>query len=445
MEGEGPKGAEKARVRGPLTMAVVVLVMSVGYLLTSALSIINVRHMESMSGRGLPAALEGVLDEKGLATMVGYNRANAGLGMWGGAVSLAAALALLLSGFLPWLGGRLSSIPLPAWIQGLAALFIPLFLLHLAGIPASLTSAFGVEKRFGFSTITFRTWMADQAKSLLVSALLMGLLFAGLYLFIRWLGGWWWLPAWGLVMAFSVLIVFVAPVWLAPLFNKFRPLDDRELGGKILDLARRASFPLAGVCQMDASKRSTHDNAYFTGLGSTRRIVFYDTMVRDYSHGELLAVMGHEIGHWKLGHIPRMLAVSALVSGLALFLTSRVLDGPWLYGAIGAAGIYSTIGLSGPLVGLALLVASMLFSPLGLVLSPLTSWLSRRHEYQADTFSLGLHPAPGDMKSALRKLGGRNLSNLFPHPLYVAFHYSHPPLLARLEAIDKITPKPQWH
>lgn len=328
-------------------MAIIVLVLSVGYLLTCALSLINVRHMESMSGRGLPAGLEGVLDDKVLDSMVGYNRANTGLGIWGGAVSLAAALALLLSGFLPWLAGRLSSMPLPAWIQGLAALFIPLLLLHLAGIPASLASNFGVEKRFGFSTITPKTWMADQAKSLLVSGLLMALLFAGFYLFIRWLGGWWWLPAWVLVMAFSVLIVFVAPVWLAPLFNKFRPLEDQDLAGKIMNLARRANFPLAGVCQMDASRRSTHDNAYFTGLGSTRRIVFYDTMVRGYSHGELLAVMGHEIGHWKLGHIPRMLAVSALVSGLALFLASRLLDGPWLYGAIGATDIYSNIGLSG--------------------------------------------------------------------------------------------------
>lgn len=422
-------------------MAVVVLALLLGFLLSCALSLINVRHMESKSGRGLPAGLDGMLEVEKLAVMVEYNRANSRLGIWGGAVSLAAALALLLSGFLPWLAGRLLSTQLPAWVQGLAALFIPLFLLHLAGIPASLASAFGVEKRFGFSTITPRTWASDQAKSLLVSGLLMGLLFAGFYLFIRWLGGWWWLPAWALVMAFSVLLVFVAPVWLAPLFNKFQPLEDRELGEKIMDLARRASFPLAGVYQMDASRRSTHDNAYFTGLGATRRIVFYDTMVRGYSHGELLAVMGHEIGHWKLGHIPRMLAVSAVLSGLALFLTARVLQGPWLYRAMGIFDIYSKIGLSGPALGLALLVASMLFSPLGLMLSPLTSWLSRRHEYQADAFSLGLHPVPEDMKNALRKLGGRNLSNLFPHPLYVAFHYSHPPLLARLEAIDEIQTK----
>lgn len=419
-------------------MTAIAAVLALGFAFSCVLSLLNVRHMSGLASRGLPPGLSGWLETERLGSMVDYNRAKAKLGCWGGAASLAAALAMLLSGFLPWLAGRLSGTALPAWIQGLAALFLPLFLLHLAGLPVSLASSFGVERRFGFSTITPGTWAADQIKGLFVSGLLMGLLFAGFYLFIRWLGAWWWLPAWGLVTAFSALLIFVAPVWLAPLFNKFKPLDDPELGEKIMALALKADFPLAGVFQMDASRRSTHDNAYFTGLGSTRRIVFYDTMLKSYGHGELLAVLGHEIGHWKLGHIPKTMAASALFSGLALFLTALVLGHPWLYNSIGIANIYTYIGLSGPVAGLALLVASMLFSPLGLALSPLTSWLSRRHEYQADAYSLGLRPEPEDMKTALRKLGGRNLSNLFPHPLYVAFHYSHPPLLARLEAIDKL-------
>jgi STE24 endopeptidase len=419
-------------------MAVIIAVLAFGFLFSCALSLANARHMGARAARGLPAGLEGWFDRDRIAAMVEYNRANAGLGCWGGAVSLAAAAVILASGFLPWLARNLSGTATHPGLQGLAALLVPLFLLHLAGLPASLASSFGIEKRFGFSTITPKTWAADQAKGLLVSGLLMGLLFLGFYLFIGWLGRWWWLAAWGLVMTFSVLLVFVAPVWLAPLFNKFKPLADPELGEKILSLARKAEFPLAGVFQMDASRRSTHDNAYFTGLGKTRRIVFYDTMLKSYSHGELLAVLGHEIGHWKLGHIPRMLGTSALASGLALYLAAQVMARPWLYESIGLAKIYANMGLEGPVVGLALLVASMLFSPLGLMLSPLTSWLSRRHEYQADAYSLGLHPEPEDMKTALRKLGGRNLSNLFPHPLYVAFHYSHPPLLARLEAIDKL-------
>ncbi len=423
-------------------MAAILGILAAGYLFSCALSLLNARHMGARAAQGLPPELGGWFDQGKVSNMVAYNRANAWLGCWGGGIGLAAAAAVLLTGLLPWLARELSSSPLAPLLQGLAAMFAPMLILYLAGLPASLASSFGIEKRFGFSTITPATWLADQAKGLLISGLLMGLLFAGFYLFIRWLAHWWWLPAWGLVMAFSALIMFVAPVWLAPLFNKFVPIADEELKGKILDLARGAEFPLAGVMQMDASKRSTHDNAYFTGLGATRRIVFYDTMVRGYTHGELLAVMGHEVGHWKLGHIPRMLAVSALISGLALFLTSRVLAGPWLYWAISLEQVYAKIGLEGPVVGLALLVASMLFSPLGLLLSPPTNWLSRLHEYQADAFSLGLGPEPEDMKNALRKLGSKNLSNLFPHPLYVAFHYSHPPLLARLRGIDRLKIQP---
>lgn len=422
-------------------MAVIPAVLAASYLLSCALSLINVGYMERRAAAEPPPGLEGSFDRGRLDDMVSYNRANSRLGCWGGAISLAAALALLLTGFLPWLAGRLSGTALPAWIQGLAALFVPLFMLHLSGLPASLASSFGVERRFGFSTITPRTWLGDQLKGLLVSGLLMGLLFLGFYLFIGRLGGRWWLPAWVLVAAFSAIVIFVAPVWLAPLFNKFTPIADRELADGLLALAERARFPLAGVLQMDASKRSRHDNAYFTGLGRTRRIVFYDTMLQSYGRGELQAVLGHEIGHWKLGHIPRMLAASALFSGLTLYLTAQALGHPWLYRAIGIFDIYTKIGLSGPAVGLALLVASMLFSPLGLLLGPISNWLSRRHEYQADAFSLELHPEPGDLKGALMKLGGKNLSNLFPHPLYVAFHYGHPPLLARLEAIDRITAK----
>ncbi len=411
-----------------------------GYLFSRLLSFVNVSYLRRKASEGLPEELRGRWSPEQIAMMVEYNRAQDRLGRYSGALVLAGGLGLLFSGFLPHLAGWLAATSLPLWLQGLAALALPGFLLYLAGVPGSLASHFGVEKRFGFSTITWRTWLMDQVKSLLLSGFLLGLLFLGFYWAIGRLGHWWWLAAWSLVVVFSLLVTLIAPIWLAPLFNRFQPISDQELKEKMLEMAKRAQFPLAGVMQMDASRRSTHDNTYFTGLGTSRRIVFFDTMLRDYTPGELLAVLGHEIGHWKLGHIPRMLAASSFLSGLVLFLTARVLQGPWLYSAIGIADIYAERGLSGPAVGLALLVASMLFSPLGLLLSPLTSWLSRRHEYQADAYSLKIHRAPEDLKNALYKLVGRNLSNLFPHPLYAAFHYSHPPLLARLKAIDKLVP-----
>jgi len=162
-------------------------------------------------------------------------------------------------------------------------------------------------------------------------------------------------------------------------------------------------------------------------------------MLQNYSRPELLSVMGHEIGHWKLGHIPKMLALSWLMSGVAFFLTAEVLRRPWIYQALGIVGLYHRMGLAGPVLGLALFTATVLFSPLGLLASPLLNWVSRRHEYHADAFSLRLHPQAGALRTALIKLGSKNLSNLFPHPLYVAFHYSHPPLPERLAAIDRIS------
>jgi STE24 endopeptidase len=193
---------------------------------------------------------------------------------------------------------------------------------------------------------------------------------------------------------------------------------------------------------MDASKRSTHDNAFFTGMGKTRRIVFYDTMVKNYSHQELLSVMGHEIGHWKMKHIFKMILAVSVLSGALLFVASRILAHPWIYNAIGLGGLFEQIGFNGPLIGVALYVVSILFEPLNLLLSPLMNWQSRKYEYQSDAFSLKLNPSAEDMKGALIKLSQKNLSNLFPHPLYVIFHYSHPPLLDRLKAIDEIGTRP---
>jgi STE24 endopeptidase len=225
------------------------------------------------------------------------------------------------------------------------------------------------------------------------------------------------------------------------MFNKFVSLEDHELRDKILAMAKKAEFPLSGVFQMDASKRSTHDNAFFAGMGKTRKIVFYDTMVKNYSHDEILSVMGHEVGHWKLNHLFKKIVAVSVILGVMLYLASLILAHPWIYNAIGLEDLFSLIGFKGAIVGVALYVVTILFEPLNLLLSPFMNWLSRKYEYQSDAYSLALNPSAHDMKEALIKLNQKNLSNLFPHPLYVAFHYSHPPLLERLSAIDKISNK----
>ncbi|MDI6740100.1 MAG: M48 family metallopeptidase [Candidatus Edwardsbacteria bacterium] len=422
-------------------MWLIIAILIFNYLFSSLLTGMNVSYLRARILQPLPQALSGWFDEAKVRQMVDYTAAKAGLGYWSNLAAMMATAAVLITGLLPWIARAAAALPLHQSLQGLVVLYVPLLALFLAGLPASAAEDFGIEKKYGFSTITIRTWITDHVKSLLIGAVLLGLLFAGFAFFVQWLGSLWWLPAWGLVTAFSVLMIFIAPVWLAPLFNKFEPLKDEVLRDKILELAKKAKFPLAGVFQMDASKRSTHDNAYFTGLGRTRRIVFYDTMASHYTHDEILSVMGHEIGHWKLRHIAKRLVLSTLISGGGLYLSSLALDGDWIYRTLGLLDLYHRHGLQGPLLGAALFVVSILFSPANLILAPLAAWLSRRHEYQSDAYSVKLYPDPGVMRSALLKLNQKNLSNLFPHPLFVAFHYSHPPLLARLEAIDKIADK----
>ena len=419
-------------------MILITGILLFGYLVSSLLSGLNLSHLRSSIKKGLPPEVALLFDESKVSQIARYTADKTKLGYWSEALSVAVVIFLFAAGIVPQITLWADALKIAPLLQGLAVMLVLLFIGYLSGIPASLYSDFKLEREYGFSTITGKTWLGDQVKSLLVSGILMGLLFSGFYLFINWLGIWWWLAAWGLVVAFTFLMIFLSPVVLMPLFNKFVPLEDEELKNKILEMAQKADFPLAGVFQMDASKRSTHDNAFFTGMGKTRRIVFYDTMVKNYSHQELLSVMGHEIGHWKMKHVFKLIAAVSVISGVLLFAASRILAHPWIYNAIGLGGLFEQMGFNGPLIGVALYVVSILFEPLNLLLSPLMNWQSRKYEYQSDAYALKLNPSASDMKGALIKLSQKNLSNLFPHPLYVVFHYSHPPLLARLKAIDDL-------
>jgi STE24 endopeptidase len=369
--------------------------------------------------------------------MIAYSTARSRLGHVARTADLAVTLAILLSGLLPALVRRAAALPLaPVW-QGLIVLAFPAALTYLAGVPWDLLSQFGVERRFGFSTITLKTWLTDQVKSLLISLVLGTLLGGGLLLLIGGLGSRWWLPAWTAVSVLQLLLTFVAPVLILPLFNKFEPLRDEELRERILALARRARFPVSGVYQVDASLRSRHSNAYFTGLGQTRRIALFDTLIEQHPQDEILAILAHEIGHWKRGHVLQGIAANILLLGLGLALSAALLDAPWLYATLGMEGLYAQLGPTGPVAAVGLFLIGILLSPLSLILAPIGTWFSRRHEVQADAYSLELYGDPEALEQALIRLSEKNLSNLFPHPLVVVYRYSHPPLLARIAAIRR--------
>lgn len=421
-------------------MGLFVALLLIQFVITTVLSVLNVSHLKRMAKQPLEewaaAGWTAELDFSQLPNMVAYTSAKSRLGHVSRLAGLAVTLVLLLSGAIAAVSRWASALPVaPVW-QGLAVLAALEIVSYVAGLPFDLASQFGVEKRFGFSTISVKTWLVDQAKSLLIMAIFGLLLGGGLLLLIGWLGSWWWwVVGWAVFSLFQVLMMFVAPVLILPLFNKFEPLQDAELGEQIMDLARKARFPLSGVFQIDASRRSTHSNAYFTGIGKARRIALFDTLIEQHTREELLAVMAHEIGHWQLKHVFKMLAASLLGSGVSIAVVAWLLEMPWLYQVLGIADLHAAVGSVGPIAAAGLFLVGILLSPVGLILSPVTSWFSRRHEYQADAFSLSLYPNAGALERGLIRMSEKNLSNLFPHPWVVLFYYSHPPLFDRVAAI----------
>jgi STE24 endopeptidase len=320
----------------------------------------------------------------------------------------------------------------------LAGIFSLQSLLHL---PPALFATFRLEGKHGFNTMTWGLFWRDQLKGFILSALLgLPLIYAVLAL-MPVLGSRWWLWAFALIVAFQCVLLILFPVLIAPWFNRFRPLQDGELRDALFALAARLRFPAAAIQVMDGSRRSLHSNAYFTGFGRFRRIVLYDTLLQQMERPELLGILAHEIGHYKRQHIRIMLAGQILMLGLTLFLASLALRWPPLYAAFGfashsdAAGTVTFHPFAGdPAVGLFLFLT--VFSSFSLLFSPLRNLLSRRHEYQADAFAVAAIQDADSMQSALIKLSRHNLANLTPHPLYSAFHYSHPTLAERLAAIQ---------
>ncbi len=266
----------------------------------------------------------------------------------------------------------------------------------------------------------------DFTKEVVISTVILSFVtFAGLWL-IRHSPSYWWLWFWIVMFCFTIFVTYVSPYVIEPLFNKFTPLEDEELRNRILDLCGKAGISARKVLKMDASKRTRHSNAYFNGLGKSKRVVLFDTLLQGMSHGEILAVLAHEIGHWRRHHILKSLIVFQVVSLAALYLLFRVTEGSFLTLIFGVRvdTFFSR-----------LTVAIFLGGVLTFLLHPITMALTRKMEKEADRFSVGLMQGADDLIRALVKLSKDNLSNLYPHPLYVVFHYSHPPVLERIQAL----------
>jgi STE24 endopeptidase len=335
-------------------------------------------------------------------------------------------LAWTLLGGLDALNHALLRMMGPGMAQQLALLVAFALIGSLIDLPLSLYQTFVLEEKFGFNKTTFRLWLSDLAKSTLIGAAI-GLPVVWLILWVMGvLGGLWWLWAWALWMGFNLLILLIYPSFIAPLFNKFKPLEDDALKTRVTALMQRCGFAAKGLFVMDGSKRSNHGNAYFTGFGASKRVVFYDTLLAKLSPPEVDAVLAHELGHFKHKHI-----IQRMVSMFAMSLAGFALLG-WL---AAQAWFYTGLGVvpnvSGPNDALALLLFMLVVPVFSFFVSPLFAQLSRKHEFEADAYAVR-QTSGADLSTALLKLYEDNAATLTPDPLFVKFYYSHPPASERL-------------
>ncbi len=387
----------------------------------------NLNLAEARRNRAVvPESFRATIDEAEYRKSVDYTVAKGRLARIDHAWDAVVTGVLLLSGVSPLAWNAWTARAGDAAWSGAAFLVLALLAISLTGLPLEWWGRFRVEARFGFNRSSPGLWVADKLKGALVAVVVGFPLVWLLLVLVERLGGWWWVAGWSVFLAFQLLMIVAYPLWILPLFNKLTPLPEGELRRRLLDLAGRASFPAATIQVIDGSRRSGHSNAYFTGFGRFRRIVLFDTLLEHSGPAELEAVLAHEIGHYKLGHVPRMLAVSALATLAGFGVIGWMTSSPTLPAAFG----FPEAGAA-PAFLLFLLLAGVVSFWVG----PAMNVLSRKHEYEADAFARGLTGGPEALIGALRRLSQKNLSNLTPHPLFSAFHYSHPTLVERERAL----------
>ncbi len=374
----------------------------------------------------LPEKLKGICDGEEYKKTQLYEKDNKRLSFWSSAFNLAVILIMIIAGGFSVVDNLARTISMNAVIIALVFFGIIGFASDLINIPFSFYDTFIVEKKYGFNTMTLRTFVTDHIKSWFI-ALLVGIPVLGL---ITWFyyktGKNFWLYAWGLITVFSVFINLFYSELIVPLFNKQIPLQEGSLRTQIEAFSQKTGFKLRNIYVIDGSKRSTKANAYFSGFGPKKRIVLYDTLQKELSEEEIVAVLAHEIGHYKKKHVLLNLFFSVIISGLMLFLLSVVVNSPSLSQALGSHNSSFHLGL---------IVFGILYSPVSLIIAMMTNYVSRRNEFAADRF-VRENYRPEILAEALKKLSVKNLSNMMPHPAYVFFHYSHPPLLSRLEKLE---------
>lgn len=386
---------------------------------------INLAHLKQ-HGAVVPDGFADLVSSETLAKTSAYTFESSRLGLWESLFDNILLLLFLFAGLISFYDRFILSLTDSFILQGICFFLLLSIAQTLLEMPFSVYSTFVVEARHGFNKTTPRLWLTDLMKSQLIGAIILSLVLAVVFALIQWSQNHWWLWVWGFMALFTLFMMFISPYIIEPLFNKFEPVTEAGLEDEIRAMMEKAGLQVGSVMQMDASKRSGHSNAYFTGIGRVKRIVLYDTLIKQMSHREIVAVLAHEIGHWRLGHIWKRLL---LAEAIAFFCAFGV------YHALNWAGLPGLLGLSEISLAARMVVLGFVASLLTFPLTPLSSWLSRRQEYEADRFAREVTGDPEALATALVKLSAENLANLHPHPLYATFYYSHPPVVERVRAL----------
>ena len=407
-----------------IIFSIIVVFLCLDFMLERVLESLNSKHMSPV----LPDSLKGIYDEKEYSRFQSYKRENGRLDCWSSGVGFGVMIVFLVAGGFGWYNSWVVSLTDSVVWQTIFFVMGLSVASTVLDIPFDYYATFRIEEKYGFNKTTRRVYWLDAVKELFLSLVLGGVLLALVVWFYTWAGTYFWLYAWGAVTLFSVFMAMFYSQLIVPLFNKQTPLQEGSLRDKIQNFAEKVGFKLDNIYVIDGSKRSTKANAYFTGLGPKKRVVLYDTLIDELTEEEIVAVLAHEVGHYKIRHTLRSMVVSVIQMGVLFWLFSLCVNNAALSEALGGDRAYFQLGL---------IAFAILYSPVNLILGIGMNVWSRSNEYEADAFAARYYE--GDyLVSGLKKISVKSLSNLTPHPLYEYIYYSHPSLLKRIDAIKRI-------
>ncbi len=404
-------------------IASIILITLIGsWLVDSIANLLNLRNLK----KNLPKEFEGYYDNKKYLESQNYLKTNTKFGFITSGFDMVVLLIFWFSGGFNLIDTYIRSFEFGPIASGLFFIGTLLLLKLIISLPFNVYSTFVIEEKFGFNKTTPRLFVSDLFKSIVLSLIFGGILLSLILWFFESTGQWAWVLCWIASTLFILIVQYIVPTFIMPLFNKFTPLEEGTLKEAIFTYATSINFSLANIFVMDGSKRSSKSNAFFAGFGKNKRIVLFDTLIKEQSTDELVAVLAHEMGHFKKKHIIKRMSLSVLQMGFVFYLLSLFISNENLFTAFYVEKMSIHAGL---------VFFGMLYSPIDLFLSVFFQISSRKDEYEADRFAAQTLDDPNPMVTALKKLSAHNLSNLNPHPFYVFLNYSHPPVMERIKAI----------